>query len=143
MTNRQWAFYRYLKEQNEIDPNRWISKEEIYWGTLGLKGVDYRLNESPKVHDICSTMNADMEAINNDEVIEKLVILNDNHFKIATELEALEYIEKLEERARKISIRKNRLVYKFKKHGQYKLLSNKNVPIDESSGREYVEAFIE
>ena len=77
VTSRQWRFYSYLKEQALLNQNRWVGKEEIHFALLG----DYELNNH--AHDICATMNSDMMAINQSEVIEKLIILNNNEFKIA------------------------------------------------------------
>lgn len=139
LTPRQWMFYRYLREQALLNPNRWIDKREIHFALIG----EYELNENPKAHDICSTMNKDMMEINRSEKIEKLIILKNNKFKIATESEALEYIEKHRKQIENHAKRINKLVYKLRRNGQYKLLSNADVPITESQGREYVEAFIE
>lgn len=139
LTSRQWRFYNYLKEQAVLNQNRWVGKEEIHFALLG----DYELNDSPKAHDICATMNKDMMDINRSEKIEKLIILKNNEFKIATEQEAREYIEKHRKQIENHAKRINKLVYKLRKNGQYKLLSNDNVPMDQSQGREYVETFIE
>ena len=139
LTSRQWRFYNYLKEQAVLNQNRWVGKEEIHFALLG----DYKLNNHAKSHDICAAMNSDMMAINRSEVIEKLIILKNNEFKIATEQEAREYIEKHRKQIENHAKRINKLVYKLRKNGQYELLSNSNVPMDQSQGREYVETFIE
>ena len=88
MITRQWRFYDYL---TKCDRKRWV-KEEI----AALNG-EYKLSKG--THDICSTMNGDRLFINNSLEVDKIILVKDNKFKIATMEESLDLEEEYFQRA--------------------------------------------
>lgn len=146
MNRRQWNFYNVLKMfYNTHGEDYWVSKEQLA-GTINRRACAtyYELNYSEKSHDICSLMNQDMAEINESPLIDKFILLKNNHFKIATKKEAEQEIENLKKRAMRLLVRMSRLSHKVRNNGQGKLLSNQLNEIDETSrAREYVETFIE
>ena len=138
LTTRQWQFYNYLKEQAVDNEKKWVDKAE-----LGMMIPLYNLNYDDLSHDICSTMNLDRLTINNSSEVDKLILIKDNRFKIATYEEAREMEQELYNQAMKLLARMGVIGRKINKDGQGKLLSNQIRPIDsESQARPYVETFI-
>ncbi len=88
-------------------------------------------------------MNLDRLTINNSSEVDKLILIKDNRFKIATYEEAREMEQELYNQAMKLLARMGVIGRKINKDGQGKLLSNQIRPIDsESQARPYVETFI-
>ena len=133
MTPRQWKLYEFLK----TDTNHWFTPEEI------CKQIpDYEYNE--KAWDKCPTIREDKKSINNSTQVEKIIVMKNRCFKIAT------YEEYVEERNAHIRRLKNQVAeikdmdFKYNRDGQGKLISCQNAVIDEmSKARPFVETFIE
>ena len=138
LNTRQWKFYNYLKEQAFEDGNRWVSKWEI-----SVAITDYEYNNSPYAHDECSTMNGDRLAINNSQEVDKLILVDNNCFKIAKLDEAIEMRNDYYNQAMRLLGKMSIIANKIDRDGQGKLISNQNKPIDETSkAREFYETFI-
>ena len=138
LNTRQWAFYNFLKRQALKDETEWLTKYEINWWVDG-----YELNTSETAHDECSLMNNDRIAINNSGEVDKLILVKDNKFKIATYEEAIEMSKDLYNQALKLLNRMSIINSKIKRDGQGKLLSNQLNPIDEDSkARLWYETFM-
>ena len=106
---RQRLFYETLVQFGEVLPNEWIGKVELsrkvngaYDASVGcIADPLYTINTYPTAHDICSLMNQDRLAINESLEFEKIILVKDNKFKIAT----LEETVAEEERIRKDAIK--------------------------------------
>ena len=125
----------------KADPVRWVDKLEI----ADYLGNDYyTINTSKHAHDVCSTMNLDRITINNSLEVDKIILIKDNTFKIATEQEAIQLEEELYNQAMKLLERKSMLVAKRLRNNQGKVLSNQLNPIDDKSRAEkFHETFVE
>lgn len=138
LNTRQWKFYNYLKEQAFEDGDRWVSKWEI-----SVAITDYEYNNSPYAHDECSTMNGDRIAINNSQEVDKLILVDNNCFKVAKLDEAIEMRNEYYNQAMRLLGKMSIIANKIDRDGQGKLISNQNKPIDETSkAREFYETFI-
>ena len=104
----------------------------------------YQINYSDTTHDVCSTMNLDRIALNNSLEVDKIILIKDNKFKVATEDEAIELEQELHSQAMKLLGRMTFIQEKRRRNNQGKVLSNQLNPIDEDSRAEkYHETFIE
>ena len=87
----EWKVYRYLEEQAEKDPTRWITKRELM--------IAFPELESGKTnHDECAALNSTrlwlLEALKRD-MISHIVVLKNNCFKLAAR-DDQEYAEQKE-----------------------------------------------
>jgi hypothetical protein len=141
LTTRQFRLYDLLVAVAKADPVRWVDKLEI----ADYLGNDYyTINTSKHAHDVCSTMNLDRITINNSLEVDKIILIKDNTFKIATEQEAIQLEEELYNQAMKLLERKSMLVAKRLRNNQGKVLSNQLNPIDDKSRAEkFHETFVE
>ena len=141
LTTRQFRLYDLLVAVAKADPVRWVDKLEI----ADYLGNDYyTINTSKHAHDVCSTMNLDRITINNSLEVDKIILIKDNTFKIATEQEARQLEEELYNQAMKLLERKSMLVAKRLRNNQGKVLSNQLNPIDDKSRAEkFYETFVE
>lgn len=140
LTTRQFRLYDLLVAVAQTNPNRWVSKQEIA-GYLGKE--HYTINNNELAHDLCSTMNLDRIVINNSLEVDKIILIKDNEFKVATEEEAIELEQELHNQAMKLLGRMTFIQEKRRRNNQGKVLSNQLKPIDESSRAEkYHETFV-
>lgn len=98
LTPRQQALYDLLIAVSETNPERWVSKFEI----AEHLNEYYKLRLDEKTHDVCVTMNLDRIAINASLEKDKIILVKDNEFKIATEEEARELEQELFSQALKL-----------------------------------------
>ena len=140
LTTRQFRLYDLLVAVAKADPVRWVDKLEI----ADYLGNDYyTINTSKHAHDVCSTMNLDRITINNSLEVDKIILIKDNTFKIATEQAAIQLEEELYNQAMKLLERKSMLVAKRLRNNQGKVLSNQLNPIDDKSRAEkFHETFV-
>ncbi|HZK19328.1 MAG TPA: hypothetical protein VFC68_01240 [Treponemataceae bacterium] len=114
MEIRQNIFYDILVEASNDNENWWLSKHRIakkanaIWfamKALTLQGDKYEplyvINTSETAHDVCSLMNHDRIAINASLDYEKIILVKDNKFKVATLEETLAEEEKIRKQALK------------------------------------------
>lgn len=140
LTTRQFRLYDLLVAVAKIDPVRWVDKIEI---ANHLGDGYYTINTSEHAHDVCSSMNLDRITINNSLEVDKIILIKDNAFKIATEQEALELEEELYKQAIKLLQRRSMLQEKRLRNNQGKVLSNQLNPIDDKSRAEkFHETFV-
>lgn len=106
---RKKLFYDTLVALSENLPNEWWGKEKLaqlinaeHNANVGFFAEElYKLNHSATAHDVCALMNHDRIAINESLDFEKIIIVNDNKFKVATLEETLAEEEKIRATAKK------------------------------------------
>lgn len=103
---RRELFYEALVNTNAYEPAEWLDKWLIaelvnvaYSREVGHFAKLYELNDSPTAHDVCSLMNSDRIAINESLAFEKIILVKDNKFKIATRQEAIAEEERIHAKA--------------------------------------------
>lgn len=102
MGKRQELFYEYLEMAAARDNAEWITKPQIARAVNEMLDSEvYTLNLSPFAHDVCSLMNTDRIAINANLDYEKIILVKDNKFKIATLHETIAEEKKIRARALK------------------------------------------
>lgn len=87
LTPRQWALYNLLKN----NPDRTFKQIDIFYSLLEW----YPWTESKNFHDSTARLaiTADLRAINNSEIIQKIIISNKSGVKLASEAEFAKYID--------------------------------------------------
>lgn len=131
LTPRQWALYNYLKKKGD----EWTTQLKTacdlleYYGNLG----DY----FPNFHDCAARlqMTADIRAINDSDVIQKVIISSPKGIKLANSEEFDKYIRKEIMAAVRKLMRAKRKAEKGNRDGQMRITFN--------SGRDTVKAFID
>lgn len=132
LTPRQWKLYEFLK----TDTNHWFTPEEIC-----EQIVDYKYNS--KAWDKCPSIREDKKAINNSTQVEKLIVMKNRCFKIAT---YDEYVEERNAHIRRLISQRTEIEnmdFKYNRDGQGKVISCQDKVIDENSkARPFVETFV-
>lgn len=139
LTTRQWKTYNAIKEATEN--GKTISRRELYL----LQPNEYEWNDNARTHDQCLSIRNDVNAINDSEEIEKIVIYDaKGNFKLAeTAEEVYDFLYRVYCRVAVEKFRKmRRIKQKMSANGQGKLISTKGDVIDDNSkARDYVEAY--
>ena len=141
LTPRQWATYNLIK--NASSEGGSVSIEQIIASYSASDHKDgYIASRGAKTHDPCSAVWCDITAINASSEVEKIIIIDNFTYRLATEQEAWDYYADLQARAIRALIRAHNIKNKIRKDGQGKLISCQGSPIDEESrARRFVEAF--
>lgn len=142
LTPRQWATYNLIKEASSKGVS--VSIEEIVanYHESAHKG-GYAISTSVGSHDICGNVWRDVVAINASAEVEKIIIIDNFTYRLATEEEAEEYYADLRTKALRALQRASAIKHKIRKDGQGKLISCQGKAIDDdSTAREFVEAFL-
>lgn len=136
LTPRQWALYRFLKEQGDQWTKQITAAETIYhisggehYGDTGTPCETF--HDSPARMQ----MTADIRAINDSGVIQKVIISSGKGIKIANEAEFERYIQKEIGAAIRKLLRAKRKAAKGKLDGQMRFVFN--------SERDTVKSFID
>lgn len=132
MTSRQWSLYHLLKS----NPYKWFTQKEICEAIS-----DYRYKE--RNNDCCPLIREDKLIINASLEVEKIIVMKNYKFKIATEEEYKEERMKHISRLKKQKEEIENIDFKYKNSGQFKLLSVQGRVIDDKSkARQFFETFI-
>lgn len=135
LTPRQWALYRFLKEQGDQWTKQITVAEKIYETSgkhYGDSGKHYdSFHDSPARMQ----MTADIRAINDSDVIQKVIISSSKGVKIANGAEFERYIRKEIGAAIRKLLRAKRKAAKGKLNGQMRFVFN--------SEQETVKSFID
>ena len=131
LTTRQWALYNYLKERGD---------EWTYQATCASEIPEYNYdgNEDFSLfHDSAARlqMTADIRAINDSDVIQKIIISSKNGIKLANKEEFETYIEK------EISAALRRLIRARRKAKKGSLDNQFRIPLGKYE-RDYIQAYI-
>lgn len=132
LTPRQWAFYNFLKS----DPNRWFTQKEI---CDAVGGYNYKENPT-STNDHCSTIGEDKRIINENPIIDKIIVMKNYCFKIATleeyREERMSHINRIKSQVAQVKA----MDMKFERDGQGKLFNNILDDLKESN-EQYHETF--
>lgn len=125
---RRVVLYNTLERLSTVKKGQWISQEEIienvntYLRDIYCVTPETMYHASGEItsHDLCSTINQDVIAINNSVVpiFRRIIVQKDCCFKIATPEEAKEYNEKIYSKGIKCLMRASRINRKIKLDGQ-------------------------
>lgn len=119
INNRQKKLLSYLKSEYRVNPNRWVTQEDI------CSFIDeYEYNTDPYAHNHCTTIWSDVNTINQLEQFDNIVVYKDNNCKIATKNEAEEYLDTLMARALKKFKRYWTIRNKMENNGNVDMLSD-------------------
>lgn len=136
LTPRQWALYRFLKEQGDQWTNQitaavriWEMSGGEHYGDMGIPFKAF--HDSPARMQ----MTADIRAINDSDVIQKVIISSGKGIKIANQAEFERYIRKEIGAAIRKLLRAKRKAAKGKLDGQMRFVFN--------SERDTVKSFID
>ncbi len=137
MNTKLWKLYNLIKERTELKLNTSVS--DI---CLALPEY-YYLIERDGNYSNCPTLYEDIDEINASADTDKIIVKDNNNFKLGTEEDVKKYLDKLEIHALKQLKKYWNVKRKIMVNNQYKLLSNRLQPIDEhSKAREYVESYL-
>ena len=130
LTPRQWALYNFLKEQGDV----WTTQIDIAYALKDFYDVSF---ENDKFHDSKARLQItmDIRAINDSEVIQKIVISSPRGIKIANETEFDKYIRSEISAVIRRLTRAKRKAEKARFNGQTRVVFK--------SERDTIEAFIE
>lgn len=143
LNSRQWATYNLIKE-NSLKGQATAQKEVCDNYPAETRKDGYVWAKGANTHDRCLKVWHDVHAINASSEVEKIIVMDNFTYRLATEEEAGEYYAKLQERALKALVRAYNVKRKIKADGQGKLISCQGELIDdESKARRFVQAFME
>lgn len=146
MTPRQWWLYRLLKSASLDD--RKLSVKEIFEeqerdrenGELTFDDL-YQFKDTDGNHSNCPQIYEDKDIINESEEVDKVVCVKNNQFYLGTQLESIEYHNKLIYKVYAYSHKAKIVRNKIGQDGQEKLFTYDYVEMEKSKGRDYHEAF--
>lgn len=120
MKVRQREFYNLLVEvYTTLGEDYWVSKETLAEAiNFLLQRTVYIVDLRPESHDVCSMFNRDMDEINSSEEYEKHILLQNNHFKIATREELLEEFDRRQKKLIREATKMGIINRKLRSHGQ-------------------------
>ena len=138
MTPELWALYRFIeKNTNENKP---LKVSDI----CAAFPDRYHLTTSKGNYSNCSDLYEDIYLINTEYTYEhdKYIVTNNNNIKLGSEGEIQKEYRKIIRQFQRLNAKRKALKKVIKTNGQYKLLSNQNVPISENSNaKPYIESY--
>lgn len=136
LTPRQWALWR-LVEHNSLVEHRKTTQREIFEKVSG-----YTWNDDEKAHDHCTAIWNDIKDNNESLEHDKIIISKNFEYWIGSERETKQFTDGLWKALSPRLKRYWKFVNKLKLHGQGKLLSNQDNPIDSDSlAKQFHEVF--
>ena len=146
LTRREWATYNLIKANSEMGLK--TTQQEIvenYKYDPLIRKDGYKWNDDPRTHDHCSSIWIDIERINFNYKIEKIIIADNFIYHLAAdESEVLEFAKQkyLIPALRKLKRHYN-IVNKVNVNGRYKLIDNNGKVFTENSkARHYIQTFV-
>lgn len=129
LTTRQWALYRFLKEQGDV----WTTQIDIAYALKDYYDTSF---EKSKFHDSKARLQItmDIRALNDSEVIQKIIMSGSKGVKIANEREFNTYIGREINAAVRRLMRAKRKAEKGNRDGQMRIVLGKE--------RDTIEAFL-
>lgn len=133
LNSRQWALYNYLKDMGDT----WTTQYGVAMALSLVDGYYSDFDDEETFHDSPArmAMTADIRAINESDVIQKVIISSCKGVKLANEAEFDRYIRKEIMAAVRRLLRAKRKAQKGNRNGQMKFVFN--------SERDTVKAFID
>lgn len=145
LTPRQWWLHDFLENQALFFPQKWWNQEEIIEECKrGYPGSDgYQKRYSLKSHELCASITLDMEAINQSDKCDTIIMLFNGKYKMPNSVdEGAEYLEKTILRRSSRGMKTYWMnLRKLKMNGQYKFIANSGRVMadgDEEAAERYV-----
>lgn len=127
MTDRQKALINYLIKQYEMDPSKYISKDDIQQNCIDENGYFYYINRPTqrKGDSYRLQITSDCDTINrlNEQECSYMIISNNLGYKIASRDELIEWAERQKRFIEKKCIKRNNMLRKYKLDGQFDINS--------------------
>lgn len=143
LTPRQWATYNLIKNASSWGDRVTIKDIIDNYPECPSHKDGYKASKVLKPHDPCSAVWGDITAINASPEVEKIIIIDNFTYRLATAEEAEAYYVELREKAMRALVRAYNVKEKMRKDGQGKLISCQDEPINNASmARRFVEAFV-
>ena len=140
LTPRQWATYNLIKNASSRGESATIEQIIANYPESAYKD-GYRRSERAS-HDPCKSVWHDIVALNASSEIEKIIIIDNFTYRLATEEEAEAYYQTLKDKALRAFNRAYNIRRKIRKDGQGKLISCQGaIIVQDSTARRFVEAF--
>ena len=132
LTTRQWDLYHFLQRNDGGVFGCAVLSAMMAHDYPNDKKYTVKTGGVDNWHNPCPTLSTDVEAINNSPLVDRLIIVEDNTYRLATsEAEAQTMIDECE---RKIIFYSNRkAIYKMKmaRDGQGKTVNNADRPMND------------
>lgn len=129
LNSHQWRLYEFLKNLMENQGNRTTTVKEIvenFPDEYELKITEGNKSNCPNLYD-------DLKAITMTDEVDMIVCLNHNRIRLGTELDVLKRLSSLIARTRWEEQEIRTIKAKIKNNGQFKLLSNAGIPMNEAA----------
>lgn len=142
LNSRDWLIYQSIKSHTANDEKGYATQREIYEDVTDSMPDSLQWN-GERSHDPCFPIWSTVRKLNASPEVEKIIIIDDFKYYLATKEEAEGYMDKLREEAIRKLRRVSEISHKYGMDGQGKLLSCQDVEItDKSKAREFVESFV-
>lgn len=143
LNSRDWLIYRIIRKHTSEDPKGYATQKEIFDEVNGEMPGSLRWVSNKGTHDPCFPIWSTVSKLNQSPEIEKIIVIDDFKYYLATKEEAERYIENLKDQAMRKLKRASSIMRKYGMDGQGKLLSCQGNEIGEGSkAREFTEAFL-
>lgn len=134
LTSRQWMLYSFIKEMTE--------KGGCSVCDIALAIPTYKVKVTESNFTNCPEIYKDIDEINASYEIEKIIVKDNNNFRLGTEDDVVKYAARILSRALKQLDKYHTVSRKMSHEGQQKLISlHGDLIDDESKARKYVEAY--
>ena len=127
LTPAQWELYNLLKQR--YDDEKYISKKEICEALPNY----YQIKENET--RTCRDIEFDVRAINDSDIIQKIIVSNSKGYKIGTKEQVADYLTGRKVEATKSLCLTYKLIHKAELNNQCKIAFGKGE-------REYIESYI-
>lgn len=141
LSDRQKWLYDFVKSVNEINPDRWLTLDDVIDGIncdLTYTGDDrYEKSKSVRSHNPCPSLWADVEAINATSKKNTIILYNNYQIKMPKDIDEARkyYLDDLSARGKKIMGRYGLALWKVKRDKQ-------GILFPEGDSKEFIRACI-
>lgn len=118
LTDREKLIYSIISAHTVADSKGYATQREIFEEVNYEMPGELQWNESSKSHDHCFPIWHAVTRINSSDEVDKIVIIDDFRYRLATEEEAKEYISELKSQALRKLKRVSDIMRKYRMDGQ-------------------------
>ena len=124
LSERERLIYSIVESHTRGDPKGYCTQRELVDEVNASMPGELQWNDSPKSHDHCFPVWSAVRAINASPEVDKIVIVDNFRYYLATKEEAKAYIEELKEDAMRKLKRASDVIRKYRMDGQGDLEGN-------------------